>query len=843
MEVYYKMAKKRDEDALWQGIEESDFINEDNIDDTNIAEYSEETMAIYSANINLVRQIVRLTDSLKPVERRTLYAMYKVKAYGSDMKSAELVSAAMKFHPHGEGPLYASLINMAQYWKKNVPLVTGKSNLGSIVDPEGYAAMRYSKTKLTDYAYECFFEDFNDRAVMMDQQLTGIEEPKFMPSKFPNALINGTSGIGYGFSAIIPPFNCNDIVDLIKGLIVDPDMDDPIIYPDLPTGCDIVDDGTIEDICKTGKGTLRMRARIDIVERPETWALEIKSIPYTIPYNKIKDALIELKKTGKLEIKDIQEDSKAYKVNGKIKHQILIRVILPKALDPMRARSIIFKNTNLEKTLAIQFYVIKGDREIDIVSLKELGLAWINERRIYKRSLLNHKIANLHSTIDMLETKIKLCKEENIEKVVDIFRRNTKDDTAKALMKEYGLSSHQARICAEMSLRDFNKDALKRYQEKLKACMTEIETLNKIARSPKKIDNIILEEIEDLRKYATPRKSPIIKVTNEMTISNTDHVIVVSKNGYIKKLPYPISKVHSRAPYGTFESGDYPVTISFANNLINIMMMDDQGRYSILPVHSIPNTVHSNYGEKIFDIAKIGPNVIFALPINMDTSGKVSAAKLKREFKEKWDNISILTLSADGTLKSTKIEEYLLDVNGDLVKSIKGSKGARTRTRIVKACMWSNSIQSQFLVFTKKGNYVILDCSEIPEMGKDTMGNTMITTTDNDTCNGFGTVFMNDDTHVLVATARGCLKLVETEFMHVSKRRRDSSYIATIDPNDEIIFAEGCKLGDILVVELKSGRKEIDTREIPILARKAKPQKIIGVPPGDHIICYSLEVK
>lgn len=837
------MAKRKEEDTLWKGITEEDFLNEEVMDDTSISEYSEETMAIYSANINLARQIVRLTDSLKPVERRILYAMYKVKAYGKDMKSSDLVSAAMKLHPHGDGPLYVSMINMAQYWKKNLPLITGNSNLGSIVDPDGYAAMRYSKTKLTDYAYECFFEDFNDRAVIMDQQLTGIEEPKFMPSKFPNALINGTAGIGYGFSAIIPPFNCNDIIDLIKDLINDPDMDDPIIYPDLPTGCDIVDDNTIEDICKTGKGTLRMRARINIIERPETWALEITSIPYTVPYDKIKESLIDLKRSGKLDIKDIQEDSKAYKVDGRIKHDLLMRVILPKALDPIKARSVIFKNTNLEKTLAIQFYVIKGDREIDIVSLKELGIAWINERRLYKRSLLNHKIAYLHSAIDTLNTKIKLCNETNIDKVINIFRRNNKEDTAKMLMKEYGLSSHQAKICAEMSLGDFNKDALKRYQEKRKANLEEIENLNKIARSPKKIDKIILEEIEDLRKYATPRKSPIIKVDGESTISNSDHTLVFTHNGNVKKLPFPISKAHARVPYGAFEQGDYPVSITVANNLINIMMMDDQGRYSIIPVHTIPNTVHSNIGEKIFDIAKIGPNIIFAIPINISVSGKVTAAKIKKEFKEKWEDIKMLTLSADGTLKSTSIGEYLLDSNGELVKSIKGSRGARTRTNIVKACMWSDKLRSQFLVFTKKGNYVILDCSEIPEMGKDTMGNTMISVSDGDTCNGFGSVFLDSDTHVVVATARGCVKLIETEYMHVSKRRRDASYIATIDPNDEIIFAEGCKLGDILVVDMKSGKKEIDTKEIPILGRKAKPHKMIGVAPGDRIIQYSLESK
>ena len=135
--------KNKIDDGLWAGITDQDFLNEDNIDDSDIAEFSNESMALFSANINLVRHIVRLTDCLKPVERRILYAMYKVKAIpGKNLKSADIISAAMKFHHHGDGTIYKAMINMAQYWKKSLPMITGKSNLGSIVEPDGYAAYR-----------------------------------------------------------------------------------------------------------------------------------------------------------------------------------------------------------------------------------------------------------------------------------------------------------------------------------------------------------------------------------------------------------------------------------------------------------------------------------------------------------------------------------------------------------------------------------------------------------------------------------------------------------------------------------------------------------------------------
>lgn len=840
------MAKKKIEfdDGLWSGISDQDFLNEDNIDDSDIAEFSNESMALFSANINLVRHIVRLTDSLKPVERRILYAMYKVKAIpGRNLKSADIISAAMKYHHHGDGPIYKAMINMAQYWKKSLPMITGKSNLGSIVEPDGYAAYRYSETRLTEYAYECFFEDYNDRAVMMDKQLTGVEEPKYIPSKFPNALVNGTDGIGYGFAAIIPPFNCNDIVDMIKALIDNPDMDDPVIYPDLPTGCDIVfKEGNIEDICKTGKGSLRMRARIDIVERPETWALEITSIPYTVPYDKIVDSLVELKKSGKLEIKDIQDDSRPYKSkDGKIKHDIMIRVILPKALDPKAARSIIFKNTNLEKTLALQFYVIKGDRDIDIVSLKELGLAWINERRLYKRSLFNHKIAALHAAIDMLEIKINLCSKDNAEKTISIIKRNNKADAAKALMKEFGINSHQAKICVDMGLSEFSKDSLEKFKRDLKDNKEKIINLEKIARSPKKIDNIIKEEIEDLRKYATPRKSPIIKIDNETTISNSDHIIMISGNGNIKKLPYPTPKVRAKAPYGAFEQGDYPDHVFRANNLDSLMLMDSNGRYSVMPISKIPNTLYQNTGENLFNLCKIGPRIVFNLPIsNKDIP---TGAKKKKLASGKFNKFSLISLSTDGVMKKTPIADYLTDSNGEFVNSVKGTKGAKTKTSIIQASTWFDDVDSQLLVFTKKGGYVLINPNDIPSTGRDTIGVSTISLRDGDECAGYGAVNLIDDTHVIVATAKGNVKLIETEFMHISKKRKDASYIARVDDNDEIIFAAGCVLSDVLHIESKMGSRDINVSDIPIMGRMAKPHKMVPVPQGDKIIHYSVSAR
>lgn len=841
------MAKKNKNPRMWDGITEDDFINGSDVVDKDIGQFNEASMQIYGVNNIYARQLSKLIDSLKPVERRILYAMFKIGALpGKNTKCAEIVAAAMKLHNHGDQSIYATIVNMIQAWKKAVPYIDGPSNFGSINNPDGYAAYRYSEAHLSKYAVECFFKDFDLSAIGTMSFLTGVEEPKFLPCKFPNILVNGTSGVGYGHSAMIPPYNITDIIELCKRYMNDENAEDMIVYPDLPTGCAIVDEpAEIRDICVKGRGSLRMRASIDVVETPSEWRLVITKIPFGTNYTNIKKTILNLGKTGVIKMKHLSDESEPF-IDDEGRSYVEIRLVvrLDKSLDPIQVKSILYKATDLEKTLPIIFKTYDDDLKVKSYNLKGLVLAWINERRLYKRSLYNHRINKLRSDIDIRDILIELTEKNNLEKTIGIIKSNTTDKLVKAFMTDYGMSSHQAKIIADMKLSAFTKDAHDRYVKDRDSMLKELGEITDIAYNIHKIDKIIMKELEDLRKYGpAERRSPIITVDGETTISNSDHIVVLTEQGYIKKLPSIPDKFHQKFPLGSFAQGDVPVKVYNVNNLDSILLMDEFGRYTVTPVHQIPNTIYSSYGEKVYDVLKLEGKVVFGFPIpNAVTANKPMKTKKKKTPDIDYLSMTLISLSADGMVKRTPISDYIYDANGSISKA-KGSKGAKLKDgdKIVATTV---GVESDFesgigtLVYTQKGEYVLISSQEIPASSKDTMGLSFVKTTPGDKCAGISLVYLNSgmDDYIVVLTEKGYCKRVESKYLRESRRRNDSSYLINVDEKDRVIFAEGCRDGEKLYITTKSGETAYDINTIPILTRKAKGSKIVPVPNGEKII-------
>ena len=843
------MAKKpKRGEGMWDTVTEEDFVNESNIVDEDIAEYNKYGMGVFSANVNLARHIVNVTDSLKPVERRILFAMYKIKATpGHLTKSEKIVAAAMEVHHHGNIALYESLVGMAQYWKKNIPLVCGDCNFGTLINPDKFAASRYTEAELTEYSAECFFEDYSEKVLQMDEQLTGVTEPKYLPSKFPNILVNGTAGIGFGFAACIPPYNCNDIVDLMAKLIKDPNDPDIMMYPDLPTGCDIVDDPEASrSICDTGSGLLRMRARIDIDgdTKPNAWILHIRSIPYTVPYTKIYEQIIKLGKSKALPIDDIYESSVPFEEDGVVKNNIDLGVVIPRSLDPKAIRAMLFKNTDLEKTLPVKFTVIVDDHDIKVCNLRELCLYWLKGRRLYKRSRLNHRINYLKSEIEIRTIMINLCKSDNVEKVIAIIKNNVTEDIITKLCADYGMDSHQAKIVSNKPLSAFSKDAKKRYEEELKKLKEDLKAIEEVFGSPEKQDQIILDELESLRKYATPRKSPIITIAGEEIISDTDHFIVTTEKGKMKKLPNPPDKAHQKNWLGSFDQGDNPKYVLSANNLDTLLVMDTTGKFSILPVYEIPNSIYKETGDTIYSVTKLDGPFVFHLKIRSGASNGKTSKKKPPKFVFDIKNVAIVILTTRGFMKKVSLSDYVYTPQGTPIQSVKGGKSIvlRDGDSVKSAFMWNMNDEEEgfcrFLVYTQRGEYVMVDPTMVTLMGRNAQGNELITVADNDECAGVSVVCDNDE-FLVVITAKGFGRREPIEYYQESKKRRDSYKLCSVDDGDTVIFAAGCQTKNVIHVQMKSGIYNIPIEDIPVIPRRGKAAKLIPVAPGDAIIdCY-----
>jgi len=813
---------------LWQNISDKDFEEETNILDENMATYNLEKMKIFSANINYFRQILRLSDSLKPVERRLLYSIYMINGIPGhkSIKSNRIIGATSSYHAHGDGPIYKAMVGLAQQWKNQVPIIDGHGNFGNDANSDSYAAMRYTEALISKYAYECFFEDYDEDCVetILNTSIDG-PEPLSLPAKFPNILINGGMGIAVGNSFVIPPYNIDDIIALCKRLIINPD--DPNIYlvPDLPTGCDIIDDGVaLKEICETGKGVLRMRARIEIEERPKSWVLSISRIPWLASMESVYNRLVELTKKGTLPIKDIQNRSdKIIQKNGNVRTRIDYKVIIDKSYDPYVVRDKIFKLTELGKPLGVNFKVVMEGFSIDRLNLKDLVLAWLDERREYKRRLLNKKITKIMARISLLEVLIRLTEQGNIDKTIKIIRTNNLTDVVPALMKHDSMSSFQATKIADMKITAFTKDAHERYKAEKDKLDSDLQKTMSLIKSEKKIDKIILDELDDLKKYALPRKSQVISVNTDKQVSNTDHIIIVTKQGYIKKL----LDVPNRTTYGAFKNLDYPMHKVTINNMDTIIFFDSFGRFTSIPVYDIENTEMSAYGNTVYDTTKLNGQIISAFPsIKMGTEEFVK--------NKLTDDLHLVTLTKKGYLKRTTMQEVM---NIKSTKNVKVMK-IKEDDQLIYADILLDS--SDIMVYTKKGNFVFIAAKDIVMQSKDSLGLLSMKLEDGDECIGL-TVIPKTDKYILIITEKGTMKKSEIEYLgHAGKRKVDVSYLITMDENDSVYAVDTVNDNKTVTVCTRTEILEFNSDDIPTLSRKAKGKKLIALPVGSNIITYSI---
>lgn len=819
--------EKKLDDTLWSGIGEADFADGSKIEDVNMEEYNLEKWGIFSANVNYFRQLIKLSDSLKPIERRILYTAYLIGANPSkQVKSMVLLGETMKLSAHGDGSIYQSMVNMAQTWKRSVPLLTGIGNFGNAVDSDMYASPRYTEIKMSKYAYECFFSDYDPDCVeTIINTGAGKMEPITLPAKFPNILVNGGIGLAPGNAFLIPPFNINDIVDMTKKLIKNPNYSKVYMVPDFPSNCLIVDDGhSIRDMCETGKATIRVRAQIDIVDEGKQWSLRIKSLPWLASLPTIAEKLTELTKKGLLPIKDIEPMSQPYRgPNKNVLMRLDHRIIIDKSQDPYAVRAKLYKMTKLEDHLSVNFKAVTDDLHVGMFSLRDLILSWIDERRSYKRRLYNKRLGKISARISLLKILIHLLTGENLEKTIKIIRTNNYDQIISKLMQMADMTSYQAGKIADMRLSAFTKDARAKYIAEKTELEKEQDMVLKTITSETRIDEIILDEIDDLKKYASDRKSEVVTMENHQVVSSTDHVLIVTKQGYAKKLPYRKDRPDTLTNMGSFRDLDYPTKRLIVNNMDNLLFFDSYGRFTNLRVHDIDNTEPSNPGSRIYDLTKLNGEIVTVMP----EFGPILQSIMKENLGKK---VYLVTLTKNGFIKKTDINEYIELKNTKNVRAMK----VRDDDQLIYAGLLVDGVK--MMIYTKNGYYTMLNLDQCSEQSKDSMGVIGIRLKDMDQCAGLNVVGEKDK-FIVIVTAKGMVKKCETEFFGDSGRRGSaSSYLATLDKGDSVIYVNGMRKKSLLRVCTRTDYFTYDIDQIDILPRRGKCKKLIPVPLGSNII-------
>lgn len=552
-----------------------------------LAVFTEKAYLDYSMYVILDRALPSLADGLKPVQRRIVYAMSELglSAGSKPKKSARTVGDVIgKFHPHGDSACYEAMVLMAQSFSYRYPLVDGQGNWGSTDDPKSFAAMRYTEAKLTPYA-KLLLAELGLGTVDWTPNFDGtLNEPRLLPARLPNLLLNGTSGIAVGMSTDVPPHNMREVGKALGVLLDAPkatlsQLTKHIKGPDFPTGGEIVSPRKeINQIYKTGNGTLRLRARFDT----EAEDIVIHELPYQVSGSKIIEQIASQMRAKKLPmVEDVRDESDH-------ENPVRIVLVLKKRTDSDSLMSHLFATTDLERTVRTNLNVIGLDGRPAVVDLKTLLSQWLDFRRGTVTRRLEHRLDRVSQRLHILQGLLKAFL--NIDAVIKIIR--THDDPKAELMRRFKLTELQAEAILNLRLRNLAKLEEVEIKAERKALAAEKLDLEKTLKSKARLTKLLKTEIQaDVEEHGDARRTAIVEresaqALDESALVGSDPLtVVVSARGWVRA-----AKGHEIDVTGlSFRSGDsYLASAPGRTNQLAVFV-DSTGRAYSLPAHSLPS--------------------------------------------------------------------------------------------------------------------------------------------------------------------------------------------------------------------------------------------------------------
>jgi len=602
----------------------------------------------YAMSVIIGRALPDVRDGLKPVHRRVLYAMYDL---GNDWnkpfkKSARIVGDVIgKYHPHGDMAVYDALVRMAQDFSLRYPLIEGQGNFGSI-DGDPPAAMRYTEVRMARLAGE-LLADIEKETVDFGPNYDGtLNEPAVLPARFPNLLVNGSSGIAVGMATNIPPHNLTEVIDATIALINNPDISiDELLKiipgPDFPTGGFILGRGGLREAYLSGKGIIQLRARalIERQKRTEKESIVITELPYQVNKAKLLEKIAELVQEKKIEgIADLRDESdrEGLRVVIELKRDAVAQVILNQ----------LFKNTQMQITYGIIFLAIVHGQPL-LLNIKELLQEFINHRREVVTRRTKFELAKAEANAHILEgLKIAL---DNLDKVINLIRSSkTPKEAKESLMSRFDLSEAQATAILEMRLQRLTNMEREKINEDYREVIKLIARLREILSHERILLNLIIEELQEIKeKYGDERRTEIVEealdISLEDLIVEEDMVVTVSHSGYIKRNAISLYRSQKRGGRGkmgmTTKEEDFVEHLFVASTHSYILIFTDAGKVYWLKVHEIPQGGRLARGKAIVNLLNLAPEekITAILPVKEFIEGKYVFMATKQGIVKKTD--------------------------------------------------------------------------------------------------------------------------------------------------------------------------------------------------------------
>jgi len=748
-----------------------------------IQEELKESYIDYAMSVIMQRALPDVRDGLKPVHRRILYSMHGMGLnYNKPfVKSARIVGECFKYHPHGDASIYDSLVRMAQDFSLRYPLIKGHGNFGSTEFKQAH--MRYTESKLEKIGEE-LLQDIEKNTVDFIPNFDGsLKEPIVLPSKIPNLLINGTSGIAVGMASNIPPHNISEVIDAAVYALENEDftVEDLMNFikgPDFPTGASILGYSGIKSAYRTGRGKIKIRSKV----RMEKDRIIVYEIPYMVNKSLLLENIGELIKDKRLEgISDLRDESS--------RNEIRVVIELKKGFNAEVVLNNLYKNTQLETSFGVNTIALYGN-EPKIMNLKDLIFYFIEHRKNVVTRRTRFELEKAEARKHILEGLLIALRD--IDNVVDLIKKSKDVNTAKeGLINNYNLSEKQAVAILEMKLSRLTGLEQDKINEEHKSLIELIKELKEILESIAKLKEVIRKELIEIKEnYKDARRTEILNVEDEVMededlIKQEDIVITFTNKGYIKSTKLEEYKQQKRGGKGLIATitgdDDFVEDLFVVNNLSTIMFFTNLGRLHWLKAYQILQGTRYSKGKAIVNL------------IDLSENEKINSILGLKDFNEGY----LMFCTKEGILKKSDIKLYSKPRKGGINAINLDENDEVVNVLYVKG-------GENLIIGTYEGVGMRFNEKDIRDTGRNSSGVIGIRLTENDyvigmekspeksslftvTENGFGKRTSVEDYRLIRRGGKGVLN-IKTKHMYDDSRNEGVIGVKNVFDDDELMF-------------------------------------------------------
>ncbi|MCQ2811480.1 DNA topoisomerase (ATP-hydrolyzing) subunit A [Helicobacter pylori] len=713
-----------------------------NIVEVGIDSSIEESYLAYSMSVIVGRALPDARDGLKPVHRRILYAMHELGLTSkvAYKKSARIVGDVIgKYHPHGDNAVYGALVRMAQDFSMRLELVDGQGNFGSI-DGDNAAAMRYTEARMTKASEEILRDIDKDTIDFVPNYDDTLKEPDILPSRLPNLLVNGANGIAVGMATSIPPHRIDEIIDALAHVLENPnaELDEILEFvkgPDFPTGGIIYGKAGIVEAYKTGRGRVKVRAKVHVEKAKNKEIIVLDEMPFQTNKAKLVEQISDLAREKQIEgISEVRDESdrEGIRVVIELKRDAMSEIVL----------NHLYKLTTMETTFSIILLAIYN-KEPKIFTLLELLRLFLNHRKtiIIRRTIFELEKAKARAHI--LEGY--LIALDNIDEIVQLIKTSPSPEAAKnALMERFSLSEIQSKAILEMRLQRLTGLERDKIKEEYQNLLELIDDLNGILKSEERLNEVVKTELLEVKEqFSSPRCTEIQEsyenIDIEDLIANEPMVVSMSYKGYVKRVDLKAYEKQNRGGKGklsgsTYED-DFIESFFVANTHDILLFITNKGQLYHLKVYKIPEASRIAMGKAIVNLISLAPDE------------KIMATLSTKDFS---DERSLAFFTKNGVVKRTNLSEFGGNRSYSGIRAIVLDEG----DELVGAKVVDNNAK-HLLIASHLGLFIKFPLEDVREMGRHARGVRGIKLNENDFV--VGAVVISDDGNKLLSVSENGL--------------------------------------------------------------------------------------